>query len=321
MVTIYKIINPVGQIYIGKTKNFRKRKNAHKRAAKKEGKRRDTVLYASINKHGFKEHKFEIIEEVEDVFGDERERFWIKELQTYHFENNNGLNMTRGGIGREGEWIWDEELRQIMSEKFTGEKAPFYGRTHTERNRKIISESISKRNKERGITVPKWGAEKGRLKVIKAVLCYDKKGKFIAEFESVIEAATKLYVNRSSITESCKGIITGVEGKYVFRFKEPNFPLQIEVGEIKKQGEKRAVLCIDNKGEIIKEYPSALEASIDLGIPKGTINRASLRAEIYPIRTGHIFVYKDLYKKAYRAFEKNGFILKQKKGRGKNKRK
>lgn len=321
MVTIYKIINPIGQLYIGQTKNIRKRKNFHKRKSVNIGNERETILYASIRKYGWENHRFEIIEVVDDNLGYEREIYWIKELKTYHFENANGLNMTIGGLGRKGTWMWNIELRKWYSERYKGDGSPFYGHKHTEENKKIIGEKAAKRNKERGITIPKWGAEKGRLNVIKAVLCYDKKGRFIAEFESIIEAATKLYVNRASITESCKGIITGVEGKYIFRFKEPNYPLQIEVGEIKKKGEKRIVLYIDGKGEIIKEYPSAMEASIELEIPKGTINRASLRAEIYPIRTGHIFVYKDLYNKAYREFEKNGFIFKQKKVRGKNKRK
>ncbi len=207
MITIYRIINPIGQIYIGQTKNLRKRKNFHKQRAAKAH-LRETLLYESIRIYGWEAHKFEIIEEVKCELGYEREVYWIKESKSYHAENSNGLNMTIGGLGRKGTWMWDTDLRKWYSERYKGEGSPFYGKNHTEEAKKIIGEKTSNRNKERGITIPKWGAEKGRLKIIRAVLCYNKKGKFISEFESITEAATKLCVNIHSIIESCKGMIT-----------------------------------------------------------------------------------------------------------------
>jgi len=56
------------------------------------------------------------------------------------------------------------------------------------------------------------------------------------------------------------------------------------------------LLYLNKQGEIIKEYESSLDASIDLKVPLTTIRRAALYNKKRPIRTGHIFIYKDLFK-------------------------
>ena len=111
------------------------------------------------------------------------------------------------------------------------------------------------------------------------------------------EAERILKVSHTSIFRNCNNTISGVDGKYVFRYKTPGYPLNIEVGVVKEKTTKRPVLYIDKHLRIIKEYESAYEASIDLKVPKPTINRAALREDIRPIRLGHIFLYKDLYLK------------------------
>lgn len=58
----------------------------------------------------------------------EREVYWIKELNTFIGDkNSNGYNMTRGG------------------EAMYGDSNPFYGHTHTEEAKKIMSESAKNR--------------------------------------------------------------------------------------------------------------------------------------------------------------------------------
>lgn len=75
MITVYKITNPDGQVYVGRTKNLRVRKAAHKWASKQANKKLDTLLCDSIRKYGWKAHKFEIIEVVQNEKADEREIF------------------------------------------------------------------------------------------------------------------------------------------------------------------------------------------------------------------------------------------------------
>lgn len=297
MLTVYKIINPIGQIYVGRTKNMRVRKAMHKWASKQTDSRGDSLLYESIRKYGWGAHKFEVIEKVSDEKGDEREIYWITELRTYFQINSEGLNMTTGGIGFHGTWMYDEERRKEQSKKFSGEGNPFFGKTRSKEWRENKSKEVSEYNKKTGRKIPEWGAEKGKLKVIRAVLCYDKYGNLLAEYNSLSDAAKKLSVNHCSISESCRGIITGVEGKYIFKYKTPNYPEKIEVEEIKTKTSKRPVLYLNKRGVIIKEYPSSVEASFDLKIPKTTINRAANYNNGRPIRTGHIFIYKDLFEK------------------------
>jgi len=103
MGTIYKIINDLNsKIYIGKTvETLASRWSKHIYASKKS----DTHLYRAMNKYGL-EH-FSIIpleENVSDEILNEREIYWIKELDTI----KNGYNTTIGGDGRK--WIQREEV-------------------------------------------------------------------------------------------------------------------------------------------------------------------------------------------------------------------
>lgn len=289
MGVIYKITNPSDKVYVGKTYDLRKRINCHKCSAKKG---KNIHLHNSIRKYGWDAHFLEIIEEVEDSMLDEREVFWIKELKSYYRDSPMGMNMTLGGEGQRNTWMDDLERRKRASIYFT-ENPKFKGRKHTEENKKIIAEKASKRNREKGITIPKWGAEKGRLKVIKACIAYDSSGNFIGEYESLTDCAKKLLISRDRVTNSCIKQ-AWINGSYLVKYKtNDSYEKKITVGNIKLQTCKRAVIYIDKQNKQ-KEYPSSLEASNDLGIPKTTINRAANYNKGRPIRTGHRFIYKDL---------------------------
>ena len=136
MGVIYKIISPSWKIYVGKTYNLRKRISSHKCSAKAD---KNIMLHNSIRKYGWDAHNLEVIEEVDDSIMDEREIYWIAELETYCYENPMGLNMTKGGEGQRSTWMHKTGLRKWFSEKFTGEGNPFYGKKHTEETRKKLS--------------------------------------------------------------------------------------------------------------------------------------------------------------------------------------
>lgn len=291
MGVIYKITSPSDKIYIGKTKNLRKRKTEHIRQAQKGT---DGILYNSIRKYGWHHHKLEIIEEIQDDLLNEREVFWIAEYNTYWKDNSIGMNLTKGGDGNNGSWMHKTELREWFSDKFKGEGNPFYGKTHTEEFRKEQSQRAKKYSIEKQTRIPKWGVEKGRLKVMRSVLCYDKYGNFLKKYDSARDAEKELNINHESIAMVCNGKRTHVN-ELIFRYFEPGYLLKIEVKEFNKASIKRPVLYLDKRHSIIKEYPSSLEASLDLKIPKTTINRAANYNKYKPIRSGHIFIYKDLH--------------------------
>jgi len=57
---IYKITSPSERIYIGQSWNWIKRKSVYKRLACRE----QVLLYNSLIKYGFEQHKVEIINEI-----------------------------------------------------------------------------------------------------------------------------------------------------------------------------------------------------------------------------------------------------------------
>jgi hypothetical protein len=59
---------------------------------------------------------------------------------------------------------------------------------------------------------------------------------------------------------------------------------------------KRPVLTLNQDYEVVCEHPSSKEASEFWGVPKTTINRAAMYNWLVPIRSGHVFIYTDLYK-------------------------
>lgn len=290
MGVIYKITSPSGRLYVGKTYDLRKRINAYKCDVRKGNK--NLKLHNSLRKYGWDAHILNVVEEVSDELLNEREMYWIDFYKTYCYENPKGLNMTKGGDGQRSTWMHDFERRKRQSERFSGSGGTFYGKTHTEETKKILSEKTRKWNLENNKRVPKWGAEKGLDKIRRQILVYDLNGKFVKEFKSCVEAAEFAKCFPSDVSVCASGKRTQTKG-YIFRYKEENYPLVISVGEVKRQTVKRSVVAI-YAGEV-KTFPSALEASEFFKIPKTTINRAAMYNEGRPIRTGHQFYYKDLF--------------------------
>jgi len=175
---------------------------------------------------------------------------------------------------------------------FSAEGNPFFGKSHSDETKKILSEKAYKRNIEKGKTIPKWGAEKGRLKCINPIVCYNNKGEFIGEYESITNAELSLGLQERSIS-SCLHRNNWYKGMYLFKYKEEGYPKNIEVKVINLQSIKRPVYFF--LGNTIIEYESAQIASEELNVPKTSINRAALSNFGKPLRSGHIFIYKDLY--------------------------
>ena len=129
---IYKIVNKFnGKIYVGQTRRtLEERISEHKRKS-----RRVSYIDRAIKKHGIESFEISIIEEcstIEEL--NEREKFWIKELNC---KIPNGYNMTDGGLGR----IVTDEERENKSIAQKGHKvseatrkkisAAKKGKTHT----------------------------------------------------------------------------------------------------------------------------------------------------------------------------------------------
>ncbi len=110
---IYKITSPNGKIYIGKTSNFKNRMRHYKYGDYK----RQPRIFASLNKHGFDNHKISILDQFESnlSFAGGKEMFWIKSYMTNYckYPEVNGLNLTDGGEGFIGYKITEKERERL----------------------------------------------------------------------------------------------------------------------------------------------------------------------------------------------------------------
>ena len=92
MIGIYLITNKVnGKKYVGQSIDIERRWKSHIIASKKS----ELHIHRAIRKYGIDNFDFSILEECSVDKLDEREIYWISELDTY----NNGYNMTIGGKG------------------------------------------------------------------------------------------------------------------------------------------------------------------------------------------------------------------------------
>ena len=91
---IYKITNNLnGKSYIGQTiQNVKERFYQHC-AVKCSQAVLNMAIHKAINKYGKSNFTVQVIEEVESVYLNDRERYWIKYYNSY----NNGYNSTKGG--------------------------------------------------------------------------------------------------------------------------------------------------------------------------------------------------------------------------------
>jgi group I intron endonuclease len=149
---IYVFTNKInGKQYVGQTINIEDRYKQHRKDAKNKDKRPNSIFYKAIRKYGFDSFDFKVLETDIDISKiHEREKFWIKELNTM---KPNGYNLTEGGEGTFG-YRHTEESKKRMSEMRKGVPGKpksedvkkylselYKGRKLSEEQKKKISES------------------------------------------------------------------------------------------------------------------------------------------------------------------------------------
>lgn len=129
---VYMIVNPVGKIYVGSTKDFKKRKYHYSILSCKN----QSKLYNSLLKYGFNAHTMDIIWEVDwiDMYRNERELG----LHFNVMDKINGLNLKLpADTGKP--LLVSKEVGFKISEKAKirniGSGNPFYGKKHSDEAR------------------------------------------------------------------------------------------------------------------------------------------------------------------------------------------
>ena len=137
---IYKITNPSGKVYIGQSRNIKKRVRYY--INKHSSTKRQIKIYASLKQYGWETHTFEIIEEcsIEDL--NCRERHW----QDFYDVLNGGLNCVLVKCGDKVQ-EYPKEFGEAISKRVSGDKNPMYGKVgamkgknHTEETKKLIGD-------------------------------------------------------------------------------------------------------------------------------------------------------------------------------------
>lgn len=204
MIGIYKITNPKDKVYIGQSKNIERRWVEYNKLRRCKN---QVKLYNSLQKHGPKNHTFEIIEECSIEQLNEREIYWGEH---YGVLGENGLNLKIG----DGRGKCSEETKQKISKSNKG-KAGKYKRTD------IIKEKTSKKNSVK-------------------IYQFDLQGNFIKEWESIYKA--ELYFGKGIKDNLACKIKTS--GGYVWSYNlhfpgyNKNHGLCVAVIQKSKEGNK-----------------------------------------------------------------------------------
>ena len=143
---IYKITNPIGQVYIGQTKNIEKRKGRYRSNVCKQQK----LIYRSIKKYGWSTHKFDIVYKCiyDKSTINEAEIFFIKFFNSYWYDNKQyGLNLTRGGDGTSGHKLSEEHKAKLVA----ANRGNTYGKGRVQ-----TEEEKRKSCRNKSTNVPNW---------------------------------------------------------------------------------------------------------------------------------------------------------------------
>jgi group I intron endonuclease len=124
---IYKITNPMGMIYIGQTTNLSNRICAYRNLNNRDQK----ILFNSIKKYGWDSHEFTILGEYSIDNLNFQEIHFIKEYNSFHTYNSNGMNLTLGGDGNRG--------RKDTPETKLKRSIHHIGKKRTEETKKLMS--------------------------------------------------------------------------------------------------------------------------------------------------------------------------------------
>lgn len=247
---IYKIWNEVNDnLYIGQTIcALQQRWQKHLR----DSKERDTHLYFAMRKYGVEKFHIEQIEEVPDIALDEREKYWISYYNSYY----DGYNSTFGGEGRPTSDITFEEVEGLWKQGYgISEIVDILGTTKTVvRNRIYKSELYSDEEAERR------GRKNLYVKKQKGIIQKTLDGKFIAYYESGVQAQEKTGIDRRAISQALRN--AGKSGGYVWEYADINQ---------RNKSTSRAVSQYSKEGKLLKTFNSVAEASKQTSVPTSGI--------------------------------------------------
>lgn len=254
--SIYKITNPAGHVYVGKTCNLKKRKSHYQQLECKS----QPILYRSFLKYGFKSHSFEVIDSFASSISycSGKEIFWIRTYMSYSkvFPEMNGMNLTIGGGGALGRIVsleqrekmrdigkmlrHTEEAKRKIGEAAKGNKFSL-GSKHSEEWKSNMSKRLQghtfnkgrkpseeTRQKMRSVKIKNGTSRESLDKMVawnvankgKKVIQYDLLENLLNEYPTIRDAARKTDNTIRNVRLVLKGTFKQING-YVFKLKKP----------------------------------------------------------------------------------------------------
>jgi len=223
---IYKITSPTGRIYIGKTIKIKLRLDYYRRLKCKK----QPLIFNSLLKYGFSGHTFEVIYEGENTLSElnELEIFYIGFFNSFHGNNENGLNLTLGGDGGFGRKISDEHRKKIIAYN----KSRVY-KKHTKETKKLISDSKKKigstpayklsgeRNKGKKIIKSTEWIKNNAESIKKPIIQHNLDGLEIKEWKSAKDVEIELGYCRKNLSANLRKKTKHAYG-YIWKYKQNN---------------------------------------------------------------------------------------------------
>lgn len=252
---VYRIVNPSGRVYVGKSNSIKKRIGDYRNCNCKN----QILVYRSIKKHGFESHKIEVIDAFNSSFeyAENKEMFWIRSYMSNinRFPEQNGMNLTDGGEGKLGYKHSEETKRKLseynklhpnksmlgrklspeqvkaMSERRKGKPSPLKGRVSEKVRLRRLEPPKEKWASLKGVRPekaiaasilankgrPTWNKGMEMPEAYKPVDQFDKYGNFIKTHKSIKQAAIETKMSLCGIHQ----ILMGKTKKpriYIFKY-------------------------------------------------------------------------------------------------------
>ena len=222
---IYKIESPTRNVYIGQTYFFLKRMADHKN--KITTKRKDFIV-SSIRKHGFHNHKIDIVcslpKDIDQEILNTYEQFYMDRYRECGFNMMNCRDASSRGKFTE-ETRKKMSLAQMGNKNNLGKKRPMseewkknigHGnrgkKNHTEKYKLVLSERMKGNSYTKGMEI---------MKTRKQISQYSINGEFIKDWNGVNFAADSLGFGRTNLTNCLTGLSKSANG-FIWRYKKEN---------------------------------------------------------------------------------------------------
>ena len=247
---IYKITNNInGKIYIGQTRVTEpQRWQQHVWHAYNDSDNDSLLLCRAIKKYGKENFTRTIVEECDNWFLNEREKYWINYFNSTNHEI--GYNVVEGGEGHSK--YSNEEIIKAYKD---------YGSiTKASEAIGMSREQMSKRLQAMGIQTTREIS----------VCQYDLQGNFIKEYSTMAEAAKETNTPLYHIREQ------GVYNKFLWLYKNNTQTPKERLSQLSNLVHNLLdIQQYDEFGELIAEFSNASEASKVTGINLSSIKAAS----------------------------------------------